>query len=131
MNIKKAIVLIVDEAPDNLILMNGLLREQYQVVLANSGRAALDVMQQVPRPHLVVLDVALPDMSGYSVCHQLKSSPDTAGIPVIFLQQQPDEARAFQEGGAAFVAKPVAGDVLRARVDTHLRLSHSTELLKQ
>ena len=131
MNIKQAIVLIVDEAPDNLILMNGLLQEQYQVMLANSGRAALDVMQQVPRPHLVVLDVALPDMSGYSVCHQLKSSPDTAGIPVIFLQQQPDEARAFQEGGADVVAKPVAGDVLRARVDTHLRLSHSTELLKQ
>ena len=131
MNIKKAIVLIVDEAPDNLILMNGLLQDQYEVKLANSGRAALDVMQQVPRPHLVVIDVALPDISGYSVCHQLKSSPDTAGIPVIFLQQRPDEARAFQEGGADVVAKPLAGDVLRARVDTHLRLSHSSELLKQ
>jgi putative two-component system response regulator len=131
MNVKKAIVLIVDEAADNLILMNGMLQDQYEVKLANTGRAALAVMQQVPRPHLVVLDDALPDIDGYSVCQQLKSSPDTADIPVIFVQAGRDEARAILEGGADAVAKPVEAEVLRARVDTHLQLRHSRELLKQ
>nr|WP_315214232.1 HD domain-containing phosphohydrolase [uncultured Duganella sp.] len=131
MNVKKAIVLIVDEASDNLIEMHRLLQKQYEIRLANSGRAALSVMQQVPRPDLVVLDTALPDVDGYAVCQQLKSNPDTADIPVIFLQAEADEERALMEGGADVVAKPVVGDVLRARVDTHLQLRHSRELLKQ
>ncbi|TFW16302.1 HD-GYP domain-containing protein [Duganella callida] len=131
MNVKKAIVLVVDEAPNNLILMNGVLQDQYEVKLANSGRAALDIMQQVPRPHLVVLDVDLPDIDGYEVCRQLKSSPDTADVPVIFLQRERDEPRAFEHCAAEVVSKPVSPDVLRARVDTHWQLRHSKELLKQ
>jgi len=133
MNVKKAIVLIVDEATDQLIQMNGMLEDQYEIRLANSGRAALDIMQHMPRPHLVVVDALLPGIDGYSVCQQLKSSPDTADIPVIFLQGERarDEARAFDAGAAEVVAKPVQAAVLRARVDTHLQLRHSRELLKQ
>jgi putative two-component system response regulator len=131
MNVKKAIVLLVDEAADQLIQMNSMLEGQYEVRLANSGRAALDLMQHVPRPHLVVLDAGLSAIDGYSVCQQLKSSPDTADIPVIFLQQELDEQRAFEHGAADVVAKPVIAEVLRARVDTHLQLRHSRELLKQ
>jgi putative two-component system response regulator len=131
MNAKRAIVLIVDEASDNLIDMNSLLQDRYEVRLANSGRAALMVMEQVPRPDLVVLDAALPDIDGYSVCQQLKSSPDTADIPLIFLQSEPDEARAICVGAVDIIPKPFVAEVLRARVDTHLQLRHSRELLKQ
>ena len=131
MNVKKAIVLIVDEATDQLIQMNGMLEDQYEVRLANSGRAALDLMQHIPRPHLVLVDCGMSGIDGYSVCQQLKSSPDTAAIPVIILQRQADEARAFEAGAAEVVAKPVQAAVLRARVDTHLQLCHSRELLKQ
>ena len=131
MNVKKAIVLIVDEATDNLIQMNGMLEDQYEVRLANSGRAALDIMQHVPRPHLVLVDADLAGVDGYSVCQQLKSSPDTADIPVIFLQRALDEQRALDACAADVVAKPVIAGVLRARVDTHLQLRHSRELLKQ
>jgi putative two-component system response regulator len=131
MNAKRAIVLIVDEASDNLIEMNSLLQDRYEVRLANSGRAALMVMEQVPRPELVVLDAALPDIDGYSVCQQLKSSPDTADIPLIFLQSEPDEARAICVGAVDIIPKPFVAEVLRARVDTHLQLRHSRELLKQ
>jgi putative two-component system response regulator len=131
MKAKRAIVLIVDEASDNLIDMNGLLQDRYEVRLANSGRAALMVMEQVPRPDLVVLDAALPDIDGYSVCQQLKSSPDTADIPLIFLQTEPDEARAICVGAVDIIPKPFVAEVLRARVDTHLQLRHSRELLKQ
>ncbi|MET0323316.1 MAG: HD domain-containing phosphohydrolase [Duganella sp.] len=131
MNAKRAIVLIVDEASDNLILMNGLLQDRYEVRLANSGRAALMVMEHIPRPDLVVLDAALPDIDGYTVCQQLKSTPDTADIPLIFLQSEPDEARAICEGAVDIIPKPFVAEVLRARVDTHLQLRHSRELLKQ
>ena len=131
MNAKRAIVLIVDEASDNLIQMNSLLQDRYEVRLANSGRAALMVMEHVPRPDLVVLDAALPDIDGYTVCQQLKSSPDTADIPLIFLQSEPDEARAICEGAVDIIPKPFVGEVLRARVDTHLQLRHARELLKQ
>src|SRR5471032_2957321 len=134
MNVKKAIVLIADEAPDNLITLSGLLQDQYEIKLANSGRLALAVMQQIPRPDLVLLDAALPEQDGYSLCQQLKSSPDTAGIPVIFLLGAADaggEQRCFAEGGVDVVAKPVIGTTLLARVATHLKLSHKRELLKQ
>jgi len=131
MNVKKAIVLIVDEAADKLVLMNGMLQDQYEVKLANSGRAALALMQQMPRPHLLVLDAGLSDIDGYSVCQQLKSTPDTADIPVLLLQREYDEPRAYACGAADAVAVPVNAEVLRARVDTHLQLRHSRELLKQ
>ncbi|MET0266327.1 MAG: HD domain-containing phosphohydrolase [Duganella sp.] len=131
MNAKRAIVLIVDEAADKLIQMNGLLQDRYEVRLANSGRAALMVMEHMPRPDLVIIDAALPDLDGYSVCQQLKSSPDTAGIPLIFLQSEADEARALGAGAVDVIAKPLVADLLRARVDTHLQLRHAQELLKQ
>ncbi|KQQ33602.1 two-component system response regulator [Duganella sp. Leaf126] len=131
MNAKRAIVLIVDEAPDYLIRMNGQLQDRYEVRLANSGRAALMVMEQVPRPDLLVLSTELPDIDGYRVCQQLKSSPDTADIPLLLVQAEPDEARALGAGAVDVIARPFAGDVLRARVETHLQLRHARELLKQ
>jgi len=129
----KAIVLIVDEAPDNLIVMNGLLQDHYEIKLANTGRQALQVSQQIPRPDLILLDVAVPEMDGFSVCHQLKSNPDTAGIPIIFLLgpgQAAGEQRGFCEGGADIIAKPVVAETLLARVSTHLQLRQSRQLLR-
>ena len=76
MNVKKAIVLIVDEASDNLIEMNRLLQKQYEVRLANSGRAALEIMQTVPRPHLVVVDAGLNDLDGSE-----RGAPGWAPLP--------------------------------------------------
>jgi putative two-component system response regulator len=129
----KSIVLIVDEAPDNLIMMNGLLQDQYEIKLANNGRLALRIAQQLPRPDLILLDTALPELDGYSVCQQLKSNPDTAGIPIIFLLgsgQSAGEQRSFCEGGADIVFKPVVAETLLARVGTHIQLRQSRELLK-
>lgn len=127
----KAIVLIVDGASDNLILMNSVLQDRYEIKLANHGRAALQLMQQIPRPDLVLLDVALPEMDGYAVCQQLKSSPDTAGIPVIFLLPAGDDAgehRAMCGGGADVLPKPVVAETLRARVAQLLK--HQRNLLE-
>ena len=129
----KSIVLIVDEAPDNLIVMNGLLQDQYEIKLANNGRLALRIAQQLPRPDLILLDTALPELDGYNVCQQLKSNPDTAGIPIIFLLgsgQLASEQRSFCEGGAEILFKPVVAETLLARVATQLQLRQQGELLK-
>lgn len=129
----KPIVLIVDEAPETLIAMNGLLQDHYEIKLANTGRQALHVAQQIPRPDLILLDVALPELDGYSVCHQLKASPDTAGIPVIFLLesgQTAGEQRGFCEGAADVIHKPLVAEALLARVATHLQLRQARKLLQ-
>ncbi|MFA9218429.1 MAG: HD domain-containing phosphohydrolase [Sphingomonadaceae bacterium] len=129
----KAIILIVDEAPDNLIVLNGLLQDQYDIKLANNGRLALRIAQQLPRPDLILLDTALPELDGYSVCQQLKSNPDTAGIPVIFLlgaAAVANERRSFCEGGAEILFKPVVPETLLARVATQLQLRQQRELLQ-
>ncbi|MGV7211455.1 HD-GYP domain-containing protein [Oxalobacteraceae bacterium A2-2] len=130
----KPIVLLVDEASDNLIYMNGLLQEQYEVKLANTGAAAVRLAQQLPRPDLILLDVDVPDPDGYTVCQQLKSNPDTAAIPIIFLLesgQDAHEVRGICEGGADVLHKPLVAETFLARVDTHIQLRGARELLKQ
>ena len=129
----KATVLIVDDAPDNLMLMNELLQERYEVKLANSGRNALRIVHLLPRPDLILLDVMMPELDGYAVCRQLKEDPDTADIPVIFLtakNQAEDEQRGFREGAVDYISKPINPETLQARVSTHLQLKLSRALLK-
>lgn len=129
----KAIVLVVDETPDQLIQMNGLLQEHYEIKLANDGHTALRIAQQLPRPDLILLAAALPQLDGFAVCQQLRSNPDTAGIPVIFLvgpQRTAQEQRALGSGAVDVIVKPVLAETLLARVSTHLQLRQARELLK-
>ena len=128
----KAIVLIVDQVPDHLEQLRGLLQEHYDVRLASHGAAALQLVQQLPRPQVVLLDVALPELDGYDVCRQMKSSPDTAGIPVIFMAATYlplHEQRGYAAGAADVLAMPVQAETLLARVDTQLRLKRASDLL--
>src|SRR5262249_45580240 len=82
---RRPTVLAVDDAPDNLWLLSGLLKPLYRVKLANGGAKALDMVQAGERPDIVLLDIMMPDVSGYDVCRALKQSPATRDIPVIFL----------------------------------------------
>ena len=86
--------MIVDDE-ELLLTMSDMVLSSfgYRVLTAENGRAALDIMQHMPRPHLVVVDCGVPGIDGYSVCQQLKSSPDTAAIPVIILQREADGRR--------------------------------------
>jgi putative two-component system response regulator len=126
-------VLIVDDAPDNLMLMNELLQDRYEVKLANNGRNALRVAGQAPHPELILLDVMMPEMDGYAVCRELQRNPLTAEIPVIFLtarNQAEDEVRGFEEGAVDYISKPINPVTLQSRVSTHLQLKASREMLK-
>jgi len=117
-------VLVIDDTAANLSLLNQLLRPHYRVKLASRGSRGLALAQE-QRPDLILLDVMMPDMDGYEVCRQLKSNPETAGMPVIFLTAKvdaADEELGFEVGAVDFIHKPIAPAIVLARVRTHLQI---------
>jgi len=129
----KFTILAVDDTPENLDVVKGILGSQYIVKVAINGQMALKIVEKQP-PDLVLLDIMMPGMSGYEVCEQLKANPDTRHIPVIFLtamEQTSDEASGFELGAADYITKPVNSPILEARVKTHLALKQSMDELQQ
>jgi len=118
-------VLVVDDAPANLQLLFGMLKERgYRVRPVASGRTALQVAAAQP-PDLVLLDVNMPEMNGYEVCRRLKEDPVLRAIPVIFisaLSEPFDKLEAFAAGGVDYVMKPFHLVEVRVRIATHVAL---------
>ncbi|HEY9667745.1 MAG TPA: response regulator [Coleofasciculaceae cyanobacterium] len=130
----KETLLIVDDIPENLQLLAGMLSEQgYIVRLAPDGQLALQFVQSNP-PDLILLDILMPDMDGYEVCKQLKTSPTTQDIPVIFisaLHEVFDKVKAFSLGGVDYITKPFEVREVLARVENQLRLSRFSKQLSE
>jgi class 3 adenylate cyclase/CheY-like chemotaxis protein len=127
-------VLVVDDTPDNLSLMSGLLRDEYKVKLANSGEKALKAVQGDNPPDLILLDIMMPGMSGYEVCAALKAEPRTRDIPVIFLTAMSapeDEQKGLELGAVDYVTKPISPSLLLARVRNHLALRAQAQELER
>jgi class 3 adenylate cyclase len=127
-------VLVVDDTPDNLSLMNGLLKDLYRVKIAKSGQRALALATADDPPDLILLDIMMPEMDGYEVCRRLKADPRTADIPVIFLTAKTeveDEKLGFTLGAVDYIAKPVSAPILLARVATHLTIRSAQEYLEE
>jgi two-component system sensor histidine kinase/response regulator len=118
-------ILIVDDMPDNLRLLSAMLTDYgYKVRKAINGDRALRAIQAI-LPDLILLDVNMPDMSGYDVCRQLKESDRTRDIPILFisaLDDVIDKVTAFDVGGVDYITKPFQIQEVLARIDTHLRL---------
>jgi two-component system sensor histidine kinase/response regulator len=118
-------LLVVDDAPANLQLLFGMLKERgYRVRPVPSGRLALQAAKAQP-PDLVLLDVNMPEMSGYEVCRLMKQEDALRSIPVIFisaLSEPFDKLQAFSAGGVDYVTKPFHLDEVRVRIETHLAL---------
>ncbi|MES2582200.1 MAG: two-component system response regulator [Pseudomonadota bacterium] len=126
-------VMVVDDTPANLILMNDLLQEQYTVKVVSNGARALKIANGDTPPDLILLDVTMPDMDGYEVCRQLKANPATQGIPVIFLTartDEHDEEIGLELGAVDYIPKPINPAIVRARVSTHLALKASADFLR-
>src|SRR5579864_1226512 len=130
----KKTVLLVDDAPENIRVVNSILKDIYKTRIATNGPKALELARADPPPDLVLLDVMMPGMDGYEVCKRLKSDPVTREIPVIFLTGQTeveDETRGFDVGAVDYIHKPFSPAVVKARVHTHLVLRGMREQLKQ
>jgi two-component system, sensor histidine kinase and response regulator len=121
----KSHIMAVDDQPANLKLLEDLLSQQgYTVRSFPRGRLALEAAARNP-PDLILLDINMPEMSGFKVCEQLKSDEKLAAIPVIFLSalsDSSDKVQAFQCGGVDYVTKPFQVDEVQARVQTHLHI---------
>ena len=130
----KAVILAVDDTEELLSLMGKALGEEYQVLTAKDAGAAIELAGAKPRPDLILLDIDMPDVSGFEVCQALKGDPLTAAIPVVFLTAR-EGAEAQVEGlalGAVdYVMKPINSAVLKARVRMHLTLSRHQEELER
>lgn len=118
-------ILIVDDTLANLQLLSTLLKEEgYKVRPANSGVLALQAVA-AKKPDLILLDIKMPEMSGYEVCEALKNNPETKNIPVLFisaLNDVADKIQAFNVGALDYINKPFQFEEVKARVATHLRL---------
>jgi putative two-component system response regulator len=130
---KKSTVLVVDDTPDNLKLISGLLKEDYKVKIANSGEFALEIAQSEFPPDLILLDIMMPEMDGYVVCFHLKANPKTAHIPVIFLTAKTevaDETKGFELGAVDYITKPISPPIVLSRVAAHLSVKKMQDMLR-
>lgn len=125
-------LLIVDDEPTNLKVLKQVLQQDYRLSFAKNGADGLELAAR-ELPDLILLDVMMPEMTGYEVCQRLKSQPKTQHIPVIFvtaLKDEIDETRGFDCGAVDYITKPITPAIVRARVRTHLSLVHAQELKK-
>jgi putative two-component system response regulator len=131
---EKQTVLVVDDIPTNLDLLVETLKDEYRVLAALSGREALDIIHSSSPPDIVLLDVMMPYMDGYTVCELVKSDLRSRNIPVIFVtarDQEQDQTRGFEAGGVDYITKPISPAVVLARVRTHLALHNQNLALER
>jgi putative two-component system response regulator len=126
-------ILVVDDIPANLAIATDVLQPRYRTLVATSGRQALDLMMGPSRPDLVLLDVMLPDFDGHEVLSRMRTQPNLAEIPVIFvtaLSSSEAELRGLSGGAVDFITKPIDPAVLEARVALQLELKQARQRLK-
>ena len=127
-----ALVLIVDDDPIHLEIVSAILNTAgYRVKTASDGRAAVTAAVE-SSPDLILLDINIPGLNGYEVCHLLKASEQTRDIPVIFisaLDKTLDKARAFSIGGANYMTKPFQAEEVLTLVKTHITLRNLEQQL--
>jgi putative two-component system response regulator len=126
-------ILIVDDEPANLALLDDVLRTRYLIQAANSGARALRAARKTPPPDLILLDIMMPGMDGFEVLGELRADPRTAGIPVVFVTARSDsesEESGLRAGAVDYINKPISPAVVRARVNVHLQLKQARDALK-
>ncbi|MBS1196798.1 MAG: hybrid sensor histidine kinase/response regulator [Proteobacteria bacterium] len=117
-------ILVVDDLPDNLLLLSHLFQDEYRVRIAHTGEKALEICHSNHPPDLVLLDIMMPDMDGFEVARRMREHPTSETIPVIFVTAMTsNDARlkGLELGAVDFVSKPIEPDILKARVRNFMR----------
>ena len=116
-------VLVVDDNPINVEHISIFLEPDYQIITAYSGKEALEKIKQ-EKPDIVLLDIMMPEISGYQVCEIIKQEDTTRFLPVVMitaLTELPDKIKAIEVGADDFLSKPINGIELRTRVKSLLK----------
>jgi len=131
--VKKQVVLVVDDTPTNIQILLETLKNDYRIVAAVNGARALQLAISDPPPDIILLDIMMPDMDGYEVCARLKANTKTRDIPIIFItamSEAEDETKGLELGAVDYITKPISPPVVQARVKSHLELKQAREILK-
>ena len=126
-------LLIVDDEPGNIRVLNETLRSSYRIFSANNGREALEIAALV-QPDLVLLDIKMPGMDGYDVCRTMQANPHLSPIPIIFvtaLSGEEDESTGLALGAVDYITKPFRPAIVRQRVGIHLELKRQRDQLSR
>lgn len=126
-------ILIVDDEPANVAVLDDVLRPWYRILATNSGERALLVAQRSNKPDLILLDVMMPRMDGYTVLSRLREDETTRDIPVIFVTALGDDAeeeRGLALGAVDYIAKPIRAAIVLARVRAQLELKQARDRLR-
>lgn len=126
-------ILVVDDTPQNLSLLSDLLEDLYNVKLATSGARALKIATTAPHPDLILLDIVMPEMDGYTVCRELKADPACKDIPVIFVTAMTEienEETGLALGAVDYITKPISPSIVLARIRNQIALKVAADELK-
>ena len=132
-DVRQQTILVVDDTPENLAVLAGLLRSTYRVRVANSGARALEMAALKPAPDLILLDVMMPEMDGYEVLERLRHNQATRATPVIFvtaMDASAEEEHGLDAGAADYITKPIKPAVVMARVRMQLELKRARDFLE-
>lgn len=130
---EKRNVLVVDDTPENLAVISGVLKQDYKVRAAPSGERALQIAFSDNPPDLILLDIMMPEMDGYEVLRRIQADARTNSIPVIFvtaMDQEQHEEHGLNLGAVDYITKPISPAILLARVRNHLLLKDAKDFLK-
>lgn len=122
---KKYTLLIVDDEPTNIAVLNAMLRGTYRVKAALNGKDAIKIANSYPQPNLILLDVIMDGLNGFEVCEILKNQDETRDIPIVFvtaLNETKNEKKGITLGAIDFFAKPYSAPIILKRIENHLKL---------
>lgn len=116
---EKPKIIIVDDQAENLQILVEILKNSYAVIATTSSNKAIELAQLTPKASAILLDVYMPEIDGFTLCHKLKSLPETVDIPVFFITSSTTEVdyqTGFSSGGYDFIQKPVSASLLLNRL---------------
>ncbi len=127
-------ILIVDDVPANISMLFSLLVEEgYKVLIAEDGHSALKQAEKMP-PDLILLDIMMPGMNGFTTCQQFKQQTETRDIPIIFmtaLSETEKKVNGFKLGAVDYITKPFQIEEVLVRVENHLKIQRLTNQLQE
>lgn len=132
-NTQKPTILIVDDMASNIVLLSELLKDDYNLKIANNGEKALEIANETQKPDLIIFNIEVPGIDGYEVCKKLKENVSTSGIPVIFITARnniEDEEYALNLGAVDYISKPFHPNILKIRIRNHINLKLNSDFLE-
>jgi PleD family two-component response regulator len=126
-------ILIVDDEPSNISILNELLQTDYNIIFSKDGPTAIKIATSNTPPDLILLDIVMPNVDGYQVAELLKKNEAARNIPIIFITgkgKEDDEVKGFELGAVDYITKPFKPIIVKARVKSQLELKRHRDFVE-